>query len=626
MAVVLHHIWPEKVPGGFVGVDVFFVISGYLITRIINAEIETGTFTFARFYERRIRRLFPVLFTMLAAVIVAGWFLQLPSDYVSTFGASVGTLLFSSNVYFWRQLAEGYFAPDAKFNPLLHTWSLGVEEQFYVAFPVLLLALHRWFPARIKSVLVVCAIVSLGAAALLIERHAVAVFFLSPFRAWELLAGSLLGLRAFPGLSGSASRGVLALFGIACIVLSVGLYTPEMRFPGWAAAVPVLGACAIIHAGEDCNATIVSRVLAYRPMVYVGLISYSLYLWHWPVVVFGKLLQGFVPNQGGSWILLIISLAVGSLSYHWIEKPSRVPRRYKSILLASSGLALLTLAMAIPGIRSGGFPDRISPAVSAYETARQEEIPFLPCDKAEWCRVGAAGVEPDTLFFGDSHMLVWGPGLDSALKKRELAGYFVPHSGCPPLFDIERIDRPECALSNARVRQFLSRNGSVRYVVMAARWEYYDKPRMIRASAEPSLSAGQKLLSVALGATITELESMKLGVLVIGQVPVYSLDVPYGLAYETWHQTELGEMSLELHRALSPDVGAIAKGAGAVFADPARWMCDPMCIRQVDGVSLYKDKDHLSIAGSLRYASALGAALDRLRGSNIHPTSSPGSR
>ena len=166
LAVVLHHLSAPLMPGGYIGVDVFFVISGYLITRIISREMEEGTFTFARFYERRARRIFPALFAVLAVTLVAGFLLVLPSDYSATLRGALGTLFFASNIVFWRDAAHGYFeATDAGLNPLLHTWSLAVEEQFYVFFPVLLLACYRYFRRYIILILTACAVVSLAGAA-----------------------------------------------------------------------------------------------------------------------------------------------------------------------------------------------------------------------------------------------------------------------------------------------------------------------------------------------------------------------------------------------------------------------------------------------------------------------------
>jgi peptidoglycan/LPS O-acetylase OafA/YrhL len=197
-AVVLHHVWPSTISGGFVGVDIFFVISGFLISRIVVGDMQRGTFSFAGFYQRRARRILPALTMVLLGVLAAGWLLLLPTDYLATLRASLGTVLFSSNFVFWRDLSLGYFAHDAKLNPLLHTWSLGVEEQFYLLYPLFLYLCYRFAPGRLQQLVAIGLIASFSIAVALIESRSVAVFFLAPFRAWELLVGCALAIGMVP--------------------------------------------------------------------------------------------------------------------------------------------------------------------------------------------------------------------------------------------------------------------------------------------------------------------------------------------------------------------------------------------------------------------------------------------
>ena len=252
IAVVLHHLSPTWVPGGFIGVDVFFVISGYLITKIISREIADGTFSFARFYERRIRRLFPALFAVLAFVLVAGWVLLLPSDYLATVRASAATLLFSANILFWNVQTD-YFAGDAKLNPLLHMWSLGVEEQFYLVFPVVLLLIHRWIPRWMVPAMMAGFIVSLGLSILFTPTSFVASYFLLPTRAWELLAGGLLAVIPMRQVGTKFGRELLAFAALLAILVPAFQYTQQTPFPGYAALLPVLGTAALIWLGGGCQ-------------------------------------------------------------------------------------------------------------------------------------------------------------------------------------------------------------------------------------------------------------------------------------------------------------------------------------------------------------------------------------
>jgi peptidoglycan/LPS O-acetylase OafA/YrhL len=459
MAVVLHHLSAPLVPGGYVGVDVFFVISGYLITNIISREIAEGKFTFSNFYERRARRIFPALFAMLAVTLIIGYFLLLPSDYVATMRAALGTLLFSSNIVFWREMAEGYFAAtDVALNPLLHTWSLAVEEQYYVFFPFLLLLCYRYFRRHVALVLVACAIVSLAGAVLLIEKKSVAVFFLSPFRAWELLIGALLALNAVPALKSRAVREIAAGAGLLAILVACFLYDSKTTFPGWTALAPVLGAAAIIHAGANGN-SMAGRLLQWRPMVYTGLISYSLYLWHWPLIVLVRYFNGMEALT--SYLiagLLVVSLALGSLSYHFIEQPFRRGGRItpRFVFSSSAVFALLLSTVSIFGLMRSGLPERFSPEVVQFDLARSPEIPYKKCDgksDGNWCMLGAGGSsKPTILLWGDSHLLAWAPAFQEILSRQDQKAVFVPSSNCPPLLNIDNADKAVCTSQNIAVK------------------------------------------------------------------------------------------------------------------------------------------------------------------------------
>ena len=402
LAVVLHHLSASFMPGGYIGVDVFFVISGYLITRIISREMEEGTFTFARFYERRARRIFPALFAVLAATLIAGYFVLLPSDYSGTLRGALGTLFFASNIVFWRDMAAGYFAAtDAGLNPLLHTWSLAVEEQFYVFFPVLLLVCYRYFRRHIVLILIGCAVVSLAGAALLVQSKSVAVFFLSPFRAWELLVGSLLALNAVPAIRSRAVREAVAGAGLLVILIACFLYNAKTTFPGLAALAPVLGAAAIMHAGAS-GPSFAGRLLQWRPVVYIGLISYSLYLWHWPLIVLVRYFTGMAPITQYIPALLVASLVLGSFSYHFIEQPFRRGVRVsRKFVFSSSAVFTSIVALAsVIWLMRGGFEARFSPEVVKLDQARSPQVPFVNCDEKpvkSACTLGRSEGKPKML-------------------------------------------------------------------------------------------------------------------------------------------------------------------------------------------------------------------------------------
>ncbi len=288
LAVVFYHYGFWQVPGGFIGVDIFFVISGFLITCIIHREMADGHFTIRHFYERRIRRIFPALFAMLTVASIAAWFLLFPVDFEAYAKSLVATAFFSTNFEFWREV--GYFDVAASLKPLLHLWSIAVEEQFYLLFPALLLLVgtsSRW---KLLSVVGILLIASFAFSLWAVSDSSSTAFYLLPSRMWELMMGGVVALAPLSSLSRWWHE-VVALAGAALIAWAIWTYDRWMPFPGLPALAPCLGSALVIYAGVGGN--MVSRVLSAKPVVFVGLISYSLYLWHWPVLVFTQI----APNR-----------------------------------------------------------------------------------------------------------------------------------------------------------------------------------------------------------------------------------------------------------------------------------------------------------------------------------------
>jgi peptidoglycan/LPS O-acetylase OafA/YrhL len=602
LAVVLHHLWPERVPGGFVGVDVFFVLSGFLITGIVAREARDGRFSIATFYERRVRRLFPALFVVLAATLAASWFLLLPSDAVATFRAGIGTLLFASNVVFWKSLAAGYFAADAKLNPLLHTWSLGVEEQFYLLFPILLLVALAKFPRWANAALAGALLASLAASEWLVRAHPVAVFFLSPFRAWELLMGALLALDAVAPLRSPAMREALGVAGLAAIFVATFAYTPATPFPGLSALLPVAGTAAVIHATTGPS-TRVARSLQLKPLVYVGLISYSLYLWHWPLIVLARFASGMAPSAGMAWGLFGASLALAALSHRFVEQPFRRPRQVsRRVVFRASALAggvlLATSAWAMAG---GANRARFDAATLRFDAARHASIPFVACDRAaDWCRLGDATANPTVFLWGDSHLLAWAPALDRELAARGIAAHMAIDSACPPIAGAESAVMPGCLPLNARAEQFIRAHPALDRVVLFANWNAY--------LGRPSALAQPELAPAQLRATVAALDAPGRQVLVVGPVPVYAEDVPLALALGRGRGGTLGKTREAHEREQHAFYGLVPalQAAGATVVDPAAWICPPQCAVARAGTALYRDDEHLSQGGAMAYAAGLG--------------------
>lgn len=359
--VILFHAGFQALSGGFVGVDIFFVISGYLITSIILIELGKGSFTVANFYERRARRILPALFFMLAVSLPFAWFWLAPSDMRNFAQSLTSVVLFSSNILFWR--TSGYFNTDAELTPLLHTWSLAVEEQFYLLFPLILLLLWRLGRRWIWAVLPIAGVVSLTAAQLLVMSKSALAFFLLPTRAWELLIGALAAVHSFKAAGKQIDRRVseiAGLIGLLLIAYSVLCFNKYVPFPSLWTLVPTLGAVLILLFSD--SRTLVGRLLAARIPVGIGLISYSAYLWHQPLLAFARLRT--MDDIGGvfAYALVSLSLLLGFFSWKYIEAPFRnrsvVSRR--AVLFFSVVGGVVFALLGVSGSVSNGFENRIS--------------------------------------------------------------------------------------------------------------------------------------------------------------------------------------------------------------------------------------------------------------------------
>jgi peptidoglycan/LPS O-acetylase OafA/YrhL len=373
LPVILFHAGFSAFSGGFVGVDIFFVISGYLITRIILDDIAKGTFSIARFYERRARRILPALFCVIFATIPFALFWMLPSQHEAYSRSMIAVVLFISNLFFWRE--SGYFAAESAEKPLLHAWSLGVEEQYYVLFPLILLLLWCLFKHRAFYAVAAMALVSLLLCEYASRYYTSANFFILPTRAWELFAGSLC---AFVHLhSVPKSHNLLSALGIVLIGYAIFAYGEQMRLPSLYTLAPVLGAVLILLYGT--NGTWVARLLSQRLVVGIGLVSYSAYLWHQPIFAFARIHSSMVPDAvtmaGLAGLVLLLSI----ITWRYIEQPFRhKPHRYyvqnrKALPLALLG-ALSLLAVGVYGHITHGRLDAWKQNASPNSTRAFELI------------------------------------------------------------------------------------------------------------------------------------------------------------------------------------------------------------------------------------------------------------
>ncbi len=347
LSVLLFHAFPSLLPGGFVGVDVFFVISGYLISRHIYSELESGSFTIGRFYIKRVKRIFPALLLVLLAVTLFGWAILTPVEYEALGRPIAGGAGFVANLVFWKE--AGYFDVAAETKPLLHLWSLGIEEQFYIVWPYLLAWWWRRQPGRLMGLISGLLLLSFAYSAWLVFHNATAAFYSPLSRFWELAVGAWLAhwtLHRAPPLAAGASRGFAAL-GLLLLVLGWGLIEKDAHFPGAWAALPTLGAAALIYSGH-CQVG-VRPWLAWRPLIWIGLISYPLYLWHWPLLSFARIMEADTPSVAVRGGMLLLSVLLALFTYRYVELPIRAYSGAKAKKIAQR-LALLMLVLFCAGI------------------------------------------------------------------------------------------------------------------------------------------------------------------------------------------------------------------------------------------------------------------------------------
>ncbi len=346
--VVLYHLGLPYVTGGYVGVDVFFVISGFLITSIILKDIETGVFTLTGFWERRLRRILPPLLVVLGAVVAAGWLVFLPGDYEALGKHILTQSVFGQNILLYKE--SGYFDTESHLKPLLHTWSLAVEEQFYLLFPLALFYVWKKAPRYLSHFLVISWAISFVLCLIVMVPNKNLAFFMLPTRGWELLTGSVLAYYSvYRGFSfeekyGALKNSLMGFAGLVMILVSVFLYTGKTVFPGVGALLPCMGTAMLVMAGQGTS-SFVSKILSIKPLVFIGLVSYSFYLWHWPAYVYLK----YIPFRDYAWtdslFVFMAAFALSVLTWKYVEQPIRSKRVFKSrksiFVAAVTGLGLM---------------------------------------------------------------------------------------------------------------------------------------------------------------------------------------------------------------------------------------------------------------------------------------------
>lgn len=634
--VVLYHAGFSLFSGGYVGVDVFFVISGYLITGIISEEIRQQRFSVLHFYERRIRRIFPALFVVLLFTMIAGLILLLPEDLIAMSKSLVAATLFSSNILFWRE--SGYFDTAAELKPLLHTWSLAVEEQFYIFFPLFLMLAWRWIKNGWQAATWACLIISFALSIYGLRYHDEATFYLLPMRAWELLMGSVIALGAVPPLPNRKWREVLAALGIGLILYAVLAYDQSTPFPGEYALAPCLGAALIIHAGRDASApTWTARLLSLQPVVFIGLISYSLYLWHWPLIVYAKYIAIFPLTTWQSAAIVATGVAMATLSWRYVEAPFRKGNgtfftRSRARLFAMSGAIMAgAIVISLATIILHGLPMRMNPAaIEIVATAKAPQKVFTQCinyrkkdifkKPEKSCVFGNEHGEASILLWGDSHAGAILPGALTALKDSNIGIRTLIMTGCPPLLGIHLSynETDTCYKYNLEVIRYI-KTSTAKTVILGARWAPmlggpvnldHDKatPGISDAAGKVvSIVNARRLLATSLDETIQAILGSGKKVILVYPVPESTFDIPNRLSQSLrFHGTDSLPMIVISRHDFNYRSGEVIRifdslpdRANFSRLRPDDMLCvETSCLTIKDGQALYFDDNHLSMAGA----------------------------
>jgi len=630
LSVIGYHLSPRRMSGGFVGVDIFFVISGFLISSIIYQELESRNFSLVGFYVRRIRRIFPALFVVLVFVCLAGWFILLPSDFVLLGKQIIGGSAFVANFVLWQQ--SGYFAQEATQQPLLHLWSLGVEEQFYLGFPLICLIFYRaksrW---SLPVAFLVIALASMVVNVCIVARYSDAAFFLPFSRLWELFLGaglSLIRMRGhqllWTGLRSSMLRNWIGFLGMGLLSGAILGINQSDRFPGWWALLPTIGAALLIAAGP--SSWLNRRVLSYNPVVFVGLISYPLYLWHWPIFTFiqsanrnGMLV---LPKLIQYLIVLAGSFVLAYLTYCFIELPIRQVKERKQRrrgALRLLGCTAMTGVFGFLVVAKGGFPSRLPAAVVAldhdFRTQEAESMRDGTCLLRP--NQSASSFSPDCLdppsgradqrlvfVWGDSHAADLIPGFRALQSRTGVRLAQFTASSCEPILGRWVPWRPLCrSINDAVIDRIRILEPDV--VVMSASWTtwYIDH--------DPSVDEElQKTIEEVRAAGVRR-------VVVVGSAPFWTDRVPALLVREI-RRNSSGSVPHRLPRRYLTDhddtaLKTYSEKAGAVFVSLFDTLCDRSSCLVTTGDQwndlLTYDTAHLTEHGSTIVAGFLWPSI-----------------
>ena len=609
--VIFFHAGFELFSGGFVGVDVFFVISGYLITTILIEDIENKRFSIVNFYERRARRILPALFFVMLVCIPVAWMWMLPGQMKDFSQSLVAVSLFASNILFWRE--SGYFDAAAEEKPLLHTWSLAVEEQYYVVFPIFLILVWRFGKNRVFWMIVLMAIISLFLSEWGWRNRPTANFYLAPTRAWELFAGSIAAF--IVQKQGVQKNNLLALVGLAAIIVSIFYYDETTPIPSVYALVPVLGVVLLVlYADKN---TFAAKLLSTKGFVGIGLISYSAYLWHQPLFAFAR-----IKSESELSLLLIAVLAIGSfflayLSWRYIETPFRNNRGLgRAYVLFFSYVGLLLFAsFGILGHKHEGF------ALQRYDKGYliRTDINFMRSKR--YSELGDVNLSPTWVLLGDSHADSLQEAFSQMLTRHNKSALVLTKAGCPPALNLWRHDMKydlKCHNTNKNAIDIIKREG-IQNALISARFALYmnsnrfnntlggiekgqtesvifdhiDYKNVVRARSKRAHSIENEIVSY-----VRNLSSEGLNVYIFKSLPEFGWNVPKRLL--ALQRTNIPRMAYdERVKSLELLYTRLLEIKNVSLLSAEDFFCDEReCFPVLDGVPLIYDSNHPSKFGA----------------------------
>jgi peptidoglycan/LPS O-acetylase OafA/YrhL len=622
LAVFFFHTGFAQVRGGFVGVDIFYVISGYLITSILAKDLLDGKFSLVVFYERRMRRIFPALFAVLFFCIVAAAVLLDPREMTGFGKALFATTLFVSNFYFWHSAQPlGYFDSTVSSQVLLHTWSLSVEEQFYLFFPVTLFLLYRWTKGRVNAWLILLAAASFVLNIWATPHKPVLAFYWIMPRAWELLAGALLAMKTVPSLRNRVFREFVGLLGLGMIVRAISLPIADLSFPGFIVLLPCLGTWLVIYAGEG-GRCLVRSVLSFRPLVFIGVISYSLYLWHWPVIVFSRHLPIHIPANAEMPTVLVSSIALAFFSFEYIERPFRgesSPFSRRQIFSFGFAASIATVAFGVAAYRSHGLPQRYDPETRQVVASNLERMEDYDGSCSNWrtevrtlsdikfCSFGGQ-LPHKIMFWGDSHVEQLYPAIKQLYGEGALQNHgvlFMIGSGCLPAEDLNNLGGRYHCDAFAKLAMIRAEEEDIDTIFIGfSTWLFIRDNRVCEVidgngkcgrllSRDELISRFEKDLT----AEIHTLREHGKNVIICLSFPIFDQRIPEleisNAVFARFGLPETANDTTSL--SLREEIRAVAFRAGAEVFDPRLTLCPGQdCLTQVGGVSIYKDDSHLA--------------------------------